>query len=337
MKKLNREWGILRFCVNFFLVFFLFASCATSPKTDPALPEGEPNFSVLPPGASAYLWADVERARPLLEALSFEGMSGKDASQILDRTGMALLAVYSESAEQRFFLAGWGNYPNLRAGASMSFSRDWKKVKSETGNRYWHSEGLKLGIALGPKLAYVSDGDPFALGSGTDPSPPGFGEFRSTSVLSGWLTNPKEAINDYISAIGLPIEIPAEEFFFGAVRLPAGGDTAAGEFPDADQNGGLWELVMRIKTPSPSHARSFLSLFSIVRLFVAPLDSFTGSVSDTGAGGESTSSMNTSDIAALLFANVPVQEDEYLTLHTRALREERIALLFKMFQLYSNQ
>ena len=330
LKKLDGEWEISRLCMSFFLVFFLFASCATSPKPGQVLPEGEPDFSVLPPLASAYLWADVDQAKPLLEALSFEGISGKDASQILDRTGMALLAVFPDTATQRFFLAGWGNYPNLRAGMSMSFSRDWKKVKSETGNRYWHSAAYKLGIALGPTLAFVSDGDPFMPGSGADISPPGFDEFRRASVLSGWLTSPREAIMDFISGIGLPIEVPAEEFFFGAERLPlesAGSNNAAG--------GRLWELVMRIKTPSPSHARSFLSLFSIARLFIAPSRTSSGSIPD--AAGESASSMGPADIAAILFANVPVQEGEFLTLHTDPMREERIALLFNMFQLYSNQ
>jgi len=309
----------LHLCVSFFSIMLLvfFASCATSPKAGPVLENGAPDFSILPAGAVLYLWADVERAKPLLEAFSFEGLSGKDASGILERTDTALAAFYSENLSRRFFLAGWGTYPKFRAGTSMGFSKDWKKVKSDTGNRYWYSAGNNLGIALGSKLAYVSDGDPFAPAGGTSPAPQGFEEFRRTCVLSGWLNEPGDAMNRFISNLGIPIQIPAEDFFFGAVRM------AADRAP--------WELVLKIRTPSANHARSILSLFAFARIFVGralvPAD-------ETGEGSLFISPM---EAAAMLFANLPEQDEDFLTLRMGPLGEKQIALLFEMFSVYSNQ
>ena len=102
---------------------------------EPVRADGSPDFSVLPAGANVYLWADVERSRPLLDTLSFAGMKGRDASQILDRTETVMAALYPAGSPQRYFLAARGDFPKFGAGASLSFSRDWKKTKSETGNR----------------------------------------------------------------------------------------------------------------------------------------------------------------------------------------------------------
>ncbi|MDR2617291.1 MAG: hypothetical protein LBC62_00335, partial [Treponema sp.] len=208
-------------------------SCATAPKASPSA-EG-PDFSVLPPGARVYLWADVKEGRQLLEAISLEGLDGRDAARILERTGTAVAAFYPEEAARRFFLAGWGSYPSLRAGISMAFSRDWKKVKSETGSRYWFSKSRRIGVALGSKLAFAADGDPFAPGSGSQSgtAPEGFEDFRRLCVLAGWMPEPKDPLNRFLTAAQIPLQIPAEDFSFGVRGV-------------AD---GKWELVFRVHTP----------------------------------------------------------------------------------------
>ena len=302
-----------------FLVTVFFISCATQPKAGPSSVNGVPDFSILPSGAEIYLWADVGNAKPLLEALSFEGMSGKDASRILDLTDTAIAAFYPENSSRRFFLAGWGKYPNLRAGTSMSFSRDWKRVKSDTGNRYWYSQKNKLGVALGPKVAFASDGDPFAPGSSADPAPQGFEEFRRSCVLSGWFCNPSAAIDGFISNLGVPIQIPAEDLFFGAERAPLN-ETAQG----GNSRNTPWDLVLKIRTPSARDARSLLALFSFARIFIP-----------RSTGAEEGTAMEPMQVAALFFANAPEQEEEFLIIRMKSLSESRIALLFNMFSVYS--
>ena len=181
-----RSGGVWCFPALTFLTLF-FVSCATVPKpAEP--PAGGADFSVLPSGARVYLWADVKGARPLLEAVSVRGLGGGNEAEILDRTDTAAAAFYPETAGKRFFLAGWGSYPSWRAGVSMVFSRDWKKLKSETGKRYWYSKSSGIGVVIGSKAAYAAEGDPFALIEGqTVRSPEGFEEFRGNCVLAGWI------------------------------------------------------------------------------------------------------------------------------------------------------
>ena len=298
-----------------FFGFFL-ASCATSPRAAPVLPEGGPNFSILPPNAQAYFWADVASARPILDILPFIDMSSRDVTRFLDRTNTALAAFYGEDAEQRFFLASWGNYPSFRLGTFMNFSRNWRRVRSETGSRYRQYRHQNLAVAVGSSLAFVSDGDPFAPGLGSDPAPYGFEEFRRVSVFSGWLNEPAAYLNRIMQGLGIPLQIPAEELFFGINRLPLAQE-------QANEETAPWELVFGIGTQSPAVARSLLPLFSMASFFIQ-MGTATG-----GLSGQM-------EIAALLFANAPEQNGSFLTLRTAPLDENRLALLFYMFWVYSN-
>jgi len=312
----------LRLCVSF-LLFVLLISCATTPKAGQGLVDSAPDFSILPPGADLYLWADVGRAKPLLEAIAFADFTGKEASQILDRTESFMAAFYPEGDGRRFSLAGFGKYPYLRAGASMTFSSGWKKVKSETGNRYWHSEGYNLGVAMGSVLAIASDGDPFAPGAGSNPTPQAFEGFRRACVLSGWFTKPDVPLDRFMDSLGLPLQIPAEEFFLG-VKMVTDKTQIAGNLSDGD----LWELVFKFKTPSAASARSLLAPFSVARLFVQ-----RAAIDDEGFPGGAFP-LSPLEAAALLFANIPEQDEEYLTLYTGPLNADKIALLFNLFSVY---
>jgi hypothetical protein len=304
-----------RLPVPAFLALF-FVSCATAPKiAEP--PAGGADFSVLPPGARVYLWADVKETRPLLETLSIGGLDGRDAAEILDRTDTAAAAFYPEEAGRRFFLAGWGSYPSWRAGVSMAFSRDWKKLKSETGKRYWYSKSRGIGAAIGAKLAYAAEGDPFAAaGGGPVISPDGFEEFRKACVLAGWIPAPREPVNRFLADMEIPLQIPAEDFFFGIAGAEGGNEG--------------WELLFRVRTPSASQARALLTLFSLARMFAvnsAVEDIGVPQGPDDGLGG----------LLPALFANLPVQEDKDVVLKSAVMDAEKTALLFKTFSVYFNQ
>jgi hypothetical protein len=307
----------LRLRFNFLLpvicIFVLFASCASAPKSAPPIYERNRELSLLPAGARVYLWADAVKGRPLLELFSFGGRSGKDAAVFLDRTESAAAAVFQEGGGRRFFLAASGAYPLFKANFSLTFSKGWKKLKSVAGNRYWYSENDKLALALGSNLVLVSDADPFENFQAEIP-PQGFNEFNSGLALAGWMKNPSVSINSFLDSLGIPLQIPAEEFFFGAEQ------TLSRPEP--------WELIFRIKTSSAAQARSLLSLFSVARLFV-----MRGAASGSE---ENASSISLQEAAVLLFTNIPDLDEDLLTIRTSSLHENRIALLFEMFSLYSN-
>jgi hypothetical protein len=281
----------------------LFFSCATSPKQPESFDQLEQMgkagvFAFLPPGASAYLWVNVKESRSLLEVLSFAGFNAKDAAQVLDRTDTAAAAFFK--GPPRFFFAGLGNYPNLRAGISMTFSSDWTRVKSPSGGgRYWHSPVYGLGLVLGPASALVSGGDPLVPQKLLPAEiPGGFPAFRAPLAAAGWVPKPQEPLNNFLASQKIPIQIPAEDLFFGA---------------SAGRDEGAWELVFRVRTRSVSQARALVTLFALARLAVA-------------GGGSAL------DAIRPLFANLPVQDGDSLTLRSAPMSAEETAALFAVTQ-----
>ncbi|MCL2093521.1 MAG: hypothetical protein FWH12_04920 [Treponema sp.] len=302
--KRPRIWGALT-------LLLLAASCATTPRGSLHLPDGAPDFSLLPPGANVYLWADTQAARPVLEILSLGGLNSRDAAQILDRTTAVMAGFYPPGGEQSFYLAGQGNYPSGGARFSMGLSGDWSRIRSAAGGRYWHSASANLGVALGPHLAMVSDGDPLSVSSAAGEEtlvPQGFEDFRRPLALAGWLGNPLSTLDSFMAFLGLPLQIPAQEFYFGL------------DSPSPYE----YEMVLMIKADSPSQAGSLLALFSTARFFL---------LSAMSLQGADTPVLPIQEAGALLFSNLPRQEGDSLILRTPALDLDHIALLFFLFSL----
>ena len=298
----------------------LFFSCATVPKIPVSSYDGGAELSFLPAGGKAYLWVDMEKGRSLVDVFSFDGKSSKDAGKILDSTTTVAATVFPEDQSRKFYLAALGDFPRAKANFSMVFSSAWKKQKSVTGNRYWYSKKDGLALALGSNVALVSNIDPFEAFSKEIP-PQGFTEFRRGLSMAGWMPDPSVSINTFLDTLGLPIQIPAEEFCFGIARAPA--NLLSGDSHPADK--AQWELVFRIKTPSAIHARSLVSLIQVARFFL--------SRSGTAAQGEGFGGPQ--DMAALLFARSPEQNEDILVLRTDPIDENSIALLFNMFSVNS--
>jgi len=300
------------------LLVLVFSSCATAPRAPAPAVDDIPELSLLPAGGRVYLWADTVQGRPLLELLSFDGMSmdGRDAAMMLDRTSSAAAVLFPEGEDRRFFLAAAGRYPRHRANFSFAFSRGWRRQRG-SGGTFWYSRGNNIAVSLGANLALVSNIDPLEDLARESP-PQTFAEFRRGMVLAGWVHNPSDPINSFLETLGLPIQLPAEDFFFGASRAPYDGNNA--DTP--------WELAFRIRAPSETHARSLLVLFSTARFFVMMM----------GAGEPSADadSIGLQELAMMLFANVPEQDGEFLTLRINSLNENTIALLFDIFSVYSN-
>jgi hypothetical protein len=321
--KVNRgQGGIKTLRLSIIFTCFILLSCATAPKLENFDGEDRADFSVLPSGAKVYLWADVEKGRPLLDAVSFAGFDGKNSGDALDRTGTAVAALYPESAARRFFLAGRGEYPNIRAGMSMAFSRDWKKKKSASGGRYWFSKSLNLGVALGPHLVFVSDSDPLERPSvapggaavlNSVKSPQGFEEFRRPCVLAGFLPESHDVVNRFVSAMGLPMQIPAKEFFFGASRSP--GDEVK------------WEPLFRMRFASENEAKGLFTLLALARMFM----------NVQSADASEPLSVNVDEASSflpLIFGNEPELSGRDITFRMTPMTTEDLSLLFRIFSVY---
>jgi len=320
-KSTNRSLLILLF--SFFIFLFSFSSCKTiHPITDEAF--DETGFLPLDRGAFAYIVIDVPKARPILNNTNFVNMNDKQVKQILDKTRTAAAAVYvpwaaqgslaDRLAHRHYQLVAWGKYPASGAKAALGANKNWEKFPSETGVEYWYSSESNLSIAMTKKKIALlatyrnvpdASNDPLSDAEGIT-IPEGFSAFRQGSIISCWLEKPGSVINQRLGSMGIPIEIPAEQFFIRIVPAPE---------PENYRGKPRYEAIVRIQVPSAVQARALTTIFTYVR----------GTFSANGNSGSAGA------LAAILFANPPVQDGKYLTITTSALNTGEIALLFAMF------
>ena len=305
-------------------------ACATIPKNSLSSERGD--FDLLPDNGAVYLWANVNEAKPLLESITFEGLSLMQAGAILNRTTSAAAIFFSKDEfdlqetilpdpGDRFLFSLRGKYPTFGAGFSFSFSRDWKKTKSTTGNSYWFSQGYGIGVAMNSETALVSGGDPFtktAVFHRQDPVrvPQGFDDFRAGTVMAGWIPD-NEYVNKFLSDLSLPLQIPAEDFFFSIIKLPGGEED-------------LWQIVFHIRTASAAQARALVTLFSLARAFISPM-TVSGNIDSADFFA-----ISLTDFLPHLFANIPEWEGPNLMLKTAVFTTDQLSLLFNTVLLYSS-
>jgi len=182
---------------------------------------------------------------------------------------------------------------------------------------YWHSEKSQLSVAVTPKQAYVlaamtkDPHDPIPSTEGIK-LPDGFGEFSKGAVLSCWLSDPRAVFNQKLREMGIPLEIPAEQFF---VRLlPVDGQASASQ--------PVYEAHVKITVPSTAQARAVANVISFARSFMlsAPLN-------------EDSSQNKTAALASMLFTNPVIQEGSSLLIKTPSISVNEIALLFSILSL----
>ena len=273
-------------------------------------------FGFLPEGAAMYLWADVNEVRSLLEYISFDGLPLTQADAVLDRTETAAIALSGAGAGSRFLLSLRGKYPSFQAAFSMAFSREWKRTRSNTGKSYWNSEYYGIGLALDSQIALVSKGDPFekvpASGFNAVRIPVSFDDFRAGTVMAGWIPD-SQIINDFLSNSGLPIQIPAEDFFFGVTKSHNAEDA--------------WEIEFHIRTSTVLLARGLVNVITLARTLMFGFSSGGSIISDRASFV---------DFLPMIFANPPQRVDDILTIKTDSFTTGELSLLFNIFLLYSS-
>ena len=320
-------------CIQLAWVLIVTA-CATIPRN--ALESDRGDFDLLPENGTVYIWANIHEARPLLESITFDGLSLMQAGQILDRTTSAAAVFFSkeETALQelglheqnfhgpgdRFLFSLRGKYPTFGAGFSFTFSRDWKKTKSLTGNSYWFSESYGIGVAMNQETALVSGGDPFSKTASFQKQEPvrvpeGFDDFRQGAIMAGWIPD-KEHVNKFLSDLSLPLQIPAEDFFFSIIKEPGNSED-------------LWQLNFHIRTASAAQARALVTLFSLARMFIGSIP-VQGIIEDNDPAD-----ISLMDFLPYLFANIPDLDGSKLMLKSAVFSTAELSLLFNAISVYS--
>jgi hypothetical protein len=302
-------------CILAASLIVLSASCASFPRTVAEAGAAGGGFAFLDPGGMVYLTLDVPQARPVLDRISLGGMTRRQAAQALDMTDTAVAAVYPPEDGRGFLLAARGRYPSSRLRFSLGLSSGWKKTRSETGGRYWRSEGDNLSVYVDPRYALLSGGggDPFPRTGGVT-APACFGELSEGAVLAGWVPDAESLVDRVLSGMQIPLSIPADLLVFGVYAASADAEA------DAANPAPRFFARVRLELPSPSHASAIVSMIALIRSYIV-----NPALAD--GGGFS--------LVSLLFANAPIQDDSSLILRTAVMDAEEIALLFNLFSVYS--
>jgi hypothetical protein len=291
------------------LAALFLGSCASGPRS--GIEEGRGEFDALAPGGQVYFYVDVSRSQPSLDVVSLGGISGKEAGEILGRTSSAVGAFYPPGSPRRFLMEGRGDYPRGSGRFSMAFSKAWKRVRSPSGKNYFHSAGYSLSVVLEKDWALLSDQDPYAEAGGIIP-PEKLGELREDALLAGWMENAEIPVNRFLAGLNIPIQVPTDRVLFGVYEAEQEAPAQASER--------RYTAVIRVETPSASHAKALAALVSMARMVM-------------GANPPDAEGLMTLTVA--LFANPPVSDEQDLIVRTGALSVEDIALLFDRFSVYS--
>ena len=283
----------MRLCAALWLIIFSI-SCKSLPQT----PESylEAGTFPLESGALVYILADVNEARSIIDVLPINELNDKQVVQLLNRTNVAMAAIYPEEKERHFHLAAWGNYPKSGAGMALSFNKDWKKQKSVTKQNYWHSAANKLSVALLSRHVFVvvslndSPEDPFI---GSAKVPDGFAEFSRIAPASLWIEKPGPIFQSLLNNAGVPVRVPVNELFVNMFN------------PAPEQ----YEAVIRLQFENAIQARGVAAVLNLA--------------------GRFTSNDPDLMIAMLFISNPPVQNGRNLDIKTGLINEEKLLQIFK--------
>jgi len=248
----------------------------------------------------AYIFTNVKEARPILDILPVPQLKNWQANLVLENTEMAAAALFTSESGRRFQVAGWGNYPSLRARVALFFNTTWKKQRSTAGT-YWSSAAQKMSVVINPKqafaVAWLDDHiNPVPASLGVK-MPEGFTQFMRGAALSCWMDSPALILNQILLNEGIPVNLPADQLFLNL--NPKG------------QN--QYEVLFRLRFENAAQARTIAGVLALAGAFSANQKSL---------------------MASLFFANPPVLNGRNIDIRTALLSDKEITLLLQMFLLY---
>jgi len=307
--------NIPRSTLIIFFIFIFLATCKSAPFI-PDLFKPEAVYVPLDPGASTYIFVDMNVARSIISLMPIEELNERQTRTMLDRTDYAAIALFTPESGRRFQIAAWGSYPNLRAGFAFIFNKNWKKHRSQESGSYWHSVLDRLSIALSSTYVSIIS---FLNGTPSEPQasepgiefPAGFDDFRTGSSLSCWLEDPAPAINRMVSEADIPIQFPVTQLFINLYKVD---DSSNSSTNNSDDDQESYEAVIRFFLGSNAAARGMVSILNLAAGFITPESNLK--------------------LASILFANPAVQDGRSLDVKTAVLSESEIAHLFDIFLVF---
>lgn len=260
--------SFLVYLIMLALYGMILTSCGTIPPSVPVSTASR--FSELPEGAYAYVYANLQNSRGLIQELyngSLEDLLKMPAS-VFNNTDLLYGALYKDTPDYRFYALVPGRYPVFQSHISLTFNPDWKRKRSN-GISYWKSEKQGLSLRIESKEVIITDGKPYRE---THSSPAGTGsgrDLKEPETDFDFLAAPMERANLFVVSNQVD---PLVKFLFNSsiqdTRIPIK-QIRLGLYPAADPTSSF--IQVWLETESPLYGRALnaiLSLASTVKGFI---------------------------------------------------------------------
>jgi len=257
-------------------------------------------FVSLDRDALVYALVDTKIMRPIIDIIPVNQLKSWQAAQIINRTEIALAALFTNDTERYFQVVGFGSYPVLVMNVALAIDKNWKYTFSGD-DHYWYSDTSKLSVSLESEEVNIvawrrTRVNPAYEEPGVK-MPEGFVAFRHRSgeaaPLSLWLENRDFILDRMLYGEGITVNLPIERLYLNLYQV--------------ENNEFKIELMLQAE-----------SLFF-------PED-FAFNISEAGEPD--------SVLKTLFFANPPILNDRDIEFQAVIVSDEEIASLLKIFMKY---
>lgn len=266
-------------------------------ETDEIIVYGE-SFIPLDKDGFVYILADIKKMRPLFDLIPVKELKSWQAALVIDKTEIAVAALFSSDTGRFFQIVGFGSYPSFIANLGLFMHRNWKYMFAN--KNYYYSNADRLSVRFSRGEIYVvcwrrTQVSPVPEEPGVK-MPEGFNAFRHRSgesaPLSLWMENNDSMISRIFDNEGISVNIPIEKLFINLYHV--------------ENNTFKADLMLRIN-----------SLFSWRNFSINALPRRASSTLKT-----------------LFLANPPVQKGANIEFQSGPLSEEDVASLMRIFLRY---
>jgi len=255
-------------------------------------------FVSLDKEAFVYALMDTKIMRPIIDIIPVNQLRSSQAAQVIDRTEIALAAIFTNDTGRYFQVVGFGSYPILLINVALAIDKNWKFLLSGD-DHYWYSDTNKLSVSLDTDEVNIVGWRRTRVNPAYEKPgvkmPEGFVAFRHRSgepaPLSLWLENHDFILDRMFNGEGIDINLPIERLYLNLYHV----------------KDNVFQVELRLQTGSPYFPENF----------VMSLISESDSV-----------------LKNLFFANPPVQNDRNVEFRPVIISEDEIVLLLRMFMKY---
>jgi hypothetical protein len=183
-------------------------------------------FLSLDKNALVYALMDTKIMRPVIDIIPVTLLKSWQAAQIIDRTEIALAAIFTNDTGRYFQVVGFGSYPVLVMNVALAIDINWKYLFSGD-DHYWYSDTNKLSVSLDSDevniVAWRRTRENPAYEEPGVKMPEGFVAFRHLSgepaPLSLWLENQNLILDIMLYSEGITVNLPIERLYLNLYHV----------------------------------------------------------------------------------------------------------------------